>query len=318
MIFRRATLKLTITYTVVQLALFAIFAVGIYSFVTGTFVFEGIRSAGEAVFDPTTQGAELLLNGLIIFYLGLVVVVPLSSWLMARAALKPVRESYEQQQQFVDGASHEMRTPLSVIQGELELALTRSRSAAEYRDAITVALDATVGLSRLTDDLLKLSRTPKEALSADFTGLDLDNVIEGAISGLARQARVAGISVNADPHASVHVRGSRELLTRAVGNLVENAIKFSEPGGRVTVSATRAEGRAAIRVADDGVGMSRDEQTHAFERFWRADAARTTPGHGLGLALVAQIMDAHSGSVSLRSEAGSGTVVTLAFPVSGP
>lgn len=318
MIFRRATLKLTITYTVVQLALFAIFAVGIYSFVTGTFVFEGIRSAGEAVFDPTTQGAELLLNGLIIFYLGLVVVVPLSSWLMARAALKPVRESYEQQQQFVDGASHEMRTPLSVIQGELELALARSRSAAEYRDAITVALDATVGLSRLTDDLLKLSRTPKEALSADFTVLDLDDVIEGAISGLERQARAAGIGVNADPHTSVHVRGSRELLTRAVGNLVENAIKFSEPGGRVTVSATQAEGRAAIRVADDGVGMSRDEQAHAFERFWRADAARTTPGHGLGLALVAQIMDAHGGSVSLRSEAGSGTVVTLAFPVSGP
>lgn len=318
MIFRRATLKLTITYTVVQLVLFAIFSIGIYSFVTGTFVFEGIQAAGDNAFDPTGQGETLLRNGLIIFYLGLVVIVPVSSWLMARAALKPVRESFELQQQFVDGASHEMRTPLSVIQGELELALTRSRSAAEYRDAITVALSATLGLSRLTDDLLKLSRSSKEAPSSDFTVLDVGAIIDEAIFGLKKQANDSRISVTFDPNTSLRVRGARELLTRAISNLVENAIKFSQPGGTVTISAIRTEAQIVIQVRDSGVGMSRDEQAHAFERFWRADSARSTPGHGLGLALVEQIVRAHGGAVELQSAAETGTVVTLTLPVSGP
>lgn len=317
MIFRRATLKLTITYTVVQLSIFAIFSIGIYSFVTGTFIFGGIRSASEAAFDASIPGAMLLRNGLIIFYLGLIVVVPLSSWLMARAALAPVRESYERQQQFVDGASHEMRTPLSIIQGELELALARSRSAREYREAMTIALGATVGLSRLTDDLLKFSRTSRAAFASGFTSVDVIAAIRDVITDVTPQAREAGVEVRFDHSGSVHAEGSAELITRAISNVIENAIKFSGQSGVIEVSATQVAAHVVIRVHDNGVGMSPDEQNRAFERFWRADTARSTPGHGLGLALVKQIIQAHKGTVELTSKPTVGTIVTLTLPAGG-
>ncbi len=317
MIFRRATLKLTITYTIVQLSFFAIFSIGIYSFVTGTFIFDGIRRASEAAFDASAAGAMLLRNGLIIFYLGLIVVVPVSSWLMARAALAPLRESYERQQQFVDGASHELRTPLSIIQGELELALSRSRSAREYREAMTVALDATAGLSALTDDLLKFSRTSRAAFASGFTTVDVLVAIRNAIREFTPQARQTGVELTFTKCVPAEVKGSAELLTRAIGNVIGNAIKFSRAGGVVTISVVHDSAHVVLQVLDNGVGMSRNEQERAFERFWRADSARSTPGHGLGLPLVKQIIKAHEGTVKLSSTPAEGTLVTITLPARG-
>ena len=111
------------------------------------------------------------------------------------------------------------------------------------------------------------------------------------------------------------VSGSDELISRAIGNLVDNALKFSDPAGAIGVTTTVADVTAVIQVRDDGIGMTTDQLSHAFERSWRADDTRTTPGHGLGLALVQQIMNAHGGSVALDSQHGRGTTVTLRLPL---
>ena len=314
MIFRRATIRLTVTYTVIQLAIFAIFAIGVYTFVTGTFDFDAAESDGEGAVNAAEQGFASLRTALIIFYTCLLIVIPLSSWLMARSALKPIRASFERQQQFVDGASHEMRTPLSVIQGELELALTRSRTPAEYQTAIGIALDATDGIIRLTDDLLKLSRTSKEELSDSFTRIDLDQILKELADAAAATGRRANIHVILHAGPPLRVRGSAELLSRAIGNILDNALKFSRPGGTVTVDARTDSGAAVIRVKDDGIGMTQAELAHAFDRFWRAEASRTTPGYGLGLALTQQIMQAHDGTITLKSQPGRGSTVTLRIP----
>ena len=137
------------------------FAIGISIFVTGTFDFDAAEHDGEGAVIGAEQGFELLRTALLLFYACLLVAIPLSSWLMARAALKPIKASFERQQQFVDGASHEMRTPLSMIQAELELALTCSRTATNYQVAIATSLDAVNGLTRLADDLLRLSLTTR-------------------------------------------------------------------------------------------------------------------------------------------------------------
>ena len=315
MIFRRATIRLTVAYTVIQLAIFAIFAIGVYTFVTGTFDFDAAESDGEGAVNAAEQGFALLRTALIIFYACLLVVIPLSSWLMARSALRPIRASFERQQQFVDGASHEMRTPLSVIQGELELALTRSRTPAEYQAAITVALTATDGIIRLTDDLLKLSRTSKEELSDSFTLIDLNQILPELADAAATSGRRADIHVTLHTGRPLLVRGSAELLSRAVGNVLDNALKFSRPGGTVTLSTSSSDNSAAvIRVEDDGIGMTPAELSHAFDRFWRAEASRTTPGHGLGLALTRQIIQAHDVTITLESQPGRGSTVTLKIP----
>lgn len=315
MIFRRATIRLTVTYTVIQLAIFAIFAIGVYTFVTGTFDFDAAESDGEGAVNAAEQGFALMRTALIIFYACLLIVIPLSSWLMARSALKPIRASFERQQQFVDGASHEMRTPLSIIQGELELALIRSRTPAEYQAAITVALAATDGIIRLTDDLLKLSRTSKEELSDSFTLIDLNQLLPDLADAAAAAGRRADIHVALHTVAEpLRVRGSAELLSRAIGNVLDNALKFSRPGGTVALSASTEGSAAVIRVMDDGVGMTPAELAHAFDRFWRAETSRTTPGHGLGLALTRQIMHAHDGTITLASQPGQGSTITLRLP----
>lgn len=314
MIFRRATIRLTVAYTIIQLAIFAIFAIGVYAFVTGTFDFDAAESDGEGALNAAEQGFAALRTALIIFYACLLIVIPLSSWLMARSALKPIRASFERQQQFVDGASHEMRTPLSVIQGELELALTRSRTPAEYQAAITAALTATAGLIRLTDDLLKLSRTTQDELSTTFTVLDVHETVRDLATALAHTARDADIHLSLHTGAPLRVRGSVDLLSRAIGNALDNALKFSRPGGTITISTTTEAGTALIRIADDGIGMTPTELSQAFDRFWRADTSRTTPGHGLGLALTQQIMNAHHGTVTLESRQGQGSTVTLKLP----
>jgi len=313
-IFRQATIRLTVAYAVIQLSLFAVFAIGVYTFVTGTFDFDAVEFEGEGAAVGAEQGFALLRTALIIFYACLLIVVPLSSWLMARAALKPIKASFERQQQFVDGASHEMRTPLSVIQGELELALTRLRTPAEYQAAIATSLEAATGLTRLTDDLLKLSRTTREELAATFASVDINMAVREVVSR-ADAAHALGPAVTADLSQQGRVWGSDELISRAIGNVVDNAVKFSEPHGAVAVTTTVVGETSIVQVRDDGVGMTGEQASHAFERFWRADDARTTPGHGLGLALVKLIMEAHGGSVGLHSQPGAGTTVTLRFPL---
>jgi signal transduction histidine kinase len=312
MIFRRAILGLTLTYTVVQLILFAAFALGIYVFVTGTFDFDAAESGGQAI-NAAERGFAALRAGLLVCYAALLVIVPFSSYLMARVALAPIRASYELQQGFVDSASHELRTPLAVIQGELELALGRSRSAAQYRSAIGKALEATDGLIRLSNDLLLLTRDPAGELASGFARLDLNEVIAGVVSSADAATRNRVVLELAPV---VPVLGSGELLARALANLLDNAHKFSAPGSIIAISSSSSGGTATVTVADEGVGMTTDEAGRAFDRFWRAQSSRSTPGHGLGLSLVRQICEAHYGKVTISSHPGKGTVTTISLPLS--
>jgi len=332
MIFRQAIRRLTLAYTAVQLVLFGVFALAVYFYVTGTFDFDTADVQGEGGLASAEQSFATLRDALVVIYAGLLLVVPITSWLMARAAMAPVRRSYELQQRFVDGASHEMRTPLAVVQGELELALTRSRTPAEYESAIRVAADATAGLVRLTNDLLLLSRGESSELALGFTPVDLNTLVaDAAAEAFARQPTLAPIVI--DPPAreggddtgdgdgsgsergGVWTHGSQELLSRAVSNLIDNARKFSAVDDAVLVSVRVLGATAIVEVHDEGMGMSHTELAHARDRFWRAEAARSREGHGLGLALVDEIVRAHGGTLGLRSEPGVGTVATLRIPL---
>ncbi|CAN5344467.1 hypothetical protein BH11ACT4_BH11ACT4_15930 [soil metagenome] len=310
MIFRRALVRLTITYTILQLLLFGAFAVGVYIFVTGAFDFDAAQHEGEASVNAAEQGFANLRVGLLIGYVILVILLPISSYLMARSALAPVRRSYELQQRFVDGASHEFRSPLSVIQGELELALSRPRTQAEYRAAIFTALTAAEGLTRLTNDLLLLTRESSDELEATFEPVSLNDLAHKVAAAAAEN----NVRVGVVETRSVTVMGSVELLTRALTNLVDNSGKFTDADGRIDIVVAVHGRLAQLQVVDNGVGMTDAESSHAFDRFWRAQDARATPGFGLGLPLVQQIALAHHGKVTIDSLPGTGTTVTLTLP----
>jgi len=313
MIFRKTVLRLTLAYTAIQLVLFAFFAAGVYFFVTVTLDFDMVQFEGEQLVDPAEHAFGRLRVALVVVYAVLVVVVPVVSYFMARITLAPLRRSYEQQERFVDAASHEFRTPLGVVMGELELALMKPRKGAEYRRAIRTSLAAVDGMSTLASQLLILTRGDRRDLLSTFERVSLATLLERA-----RETIEAGDTpqprIDFKVSRSLEVVGSSALLRHAFSNVFDNAVKFTPPGGTIEVLAWERGGVTFVEVRDTGIGMTKDEVRHAFDRFWRAESARSSPGHGLGLALVHQIIGAHGGRVSIVSAPGDGTTVAISLP----
>jgi signal transduction histidine kinase len=307
-ILRRTTWLLTLSFALVQLALFGAFAIAVYAFVTSRFDFDaaegGSGVSAEASF--ATLRAALLWG-----FAGLVVLVPATSHLLATLAMRPVRRSFEAQQRFVDDASHELRTPLTAIQAKLELTLLRPRNLATYEAAIREALESSDRLARTLEDLLMLSRTEREA-GMTMELLDMAQVIDETIAlDPSIETRVTSVSEN-----GLTVRGSSGLLERAILNLLTNAVRYSGPDDRIEVRAVRQGNSARVEVQDYGIGMTPQEVELAFDRFWRADSSRASDGNGLGLSIVRQIARLHSGYIEIVSKSGAGTTATLRLPLS--
>ncbi|MCI4660065.1 sensor histidine kinase [Cryobacterium zhongshanensis] len=311
MIFRQATRRITVAFTGILLLLFGAFALGIYLFVTATFDYDSVASNGVEAVDAAEQGFATLRIALLIGYLLLVLVVPFVSYGMARVVLRPVRHSYNMQQAFVDDASHEFRTPLAIIQGELELAISRRRQTVEYEAAINTALEEVDHLTSLTSDLLLLARGSDDQVKARFQPVSVETVIKRAIERSGAQVRVT-----IETPAVQHITGAEDLLIRAVGNVLDNAAKFSAPDSTISLTVGTRGDRILIKIVDEGPGMTAETLSHVFDRFWRAEESRNLPGHGLGLALVKQICEAHNGTITIESALGVGTTVRVLLPAS--
>lgn len=311
--FRRAIRRLTFFFSFVQLTVFAALSIAIYLFVTTTFDYDPPEGDTAVAANAAEIAFAGLRNGLIVGFVALLLVVPAISYLMARRTLAPVRRAYLAQERFVDDASHEFRTPLSVLSGEIELALLRPRTPPQYVTALERSLDTVGRMERLTNDLLLLSREGDQRIEDSFSVIRIKEIVLASLpprpSGSSNRATLA-LDFESDPS----VRGSRELLTRAVGNLIENALKFTPATGTVRVRVAERLGMAVIEVTDNGPGFPPGTEQRAFDRFWRADTSQSIPGHGLGLALVKQIVDAHAGRVGVISSTGNGTDATIELP----
>jgi signal transduction histidine kinase len=224
------------------------------------------------------------------------------------AMLARLQAAAEQQRQFVADASHELRSPLARMRAELEVDEAHPSSADPHATAESV-LAETVGLQRLVEDLLLLARGDAGALRAHHDVIDLDEVVTGPVA----RARSSGAAVDASAVRPVQVRGDRSQLERAVGNLVDNAVRHAD--NRVTVAvAERPAGTAELVVSDDGPGVAPADRERVFERFTRLDAARSSAdgGAGLGLAIARDIAERHGGTLILDpSDGGARFVLTL-------
>lgn len=311
MIVRRTTLRLTLTFTAIVLGFLAVAFVGVYGFASVAFDFDVITTdAGASNEDAVARALESLRDVLIIAYVAALVLVPVLSWFMARLALRPLRRSYEIQAQFVDATSHEFRTPLGILMGELSWAALRKRTVAEYQESIRSSLETVEGLAHLTEQLLLLSRDAGADLAEGRERLPLAEIAAEAADLASREHRSEARITLLDP-ADVEVSVSRDLMVSAVRNLVDNALKYAGPDGRVTIAVERSGGSAILTVCDNGPGLSRADAERAFERFWRAPATAAVKGHGMGLPLVRSIVEAHGGRVTLRSAQDGGTVATV-------
>lgn len=303
MIFRRARMRLTLSFALVQLAIVAAFAIGVYLFVASAFDYDAPPGEGGL---PSERGLQLLEAGLLWTFVALVVVIPVVAWLLAGIALRPVRIAYEAQQRFVDDASHELRTPLAAARTELELSQSRRRPDTEHRAAMRRALSSLDTLQSTLDDLLSSSRADRQPL---LDRVDVTELVTGIDTLFPDDAE--RLVIQAEP--GLEVTGSSAGMRRVLINLVGNALRFSSDD--VTVRARRRGADVIIEVTDHGVGMNPSQVRRAFDRFWQADPSRATSGSGLGLTIVREIVARHRGAVSLRSHPGRGTVVTVRIPL---
>jgi heavy metal sensor kinase len=222
----------------------------------------------------------------------------------------------QQQARFTADASHEMRTPLTVILSQIDLALSRERPPEEYRDALEACRRAARRMRSLAESLLTLARFDVGGLPLDLQPCDLGELAAGCVEMAAPMAAERGVVMETELPALM-VRADAERVAQVITNLVVNAVLYNRPGGKVRVEASSAGGWAELRVTDSGVGIAREHLPRVFERFYRAcpDRSRDTGGSGLGLAICKSIVEAHGGTISVESELGVGTTVRARFPL---
>jgi two-component system, OmpR family, sensor kinase len=226
--------------------------------------------------------------------------------------------AFERQRRFIADASHELRTPLAILQGESEVALSRAgRSPEEYRESLAILHHEASRLARIVDDMLTLSRADAGQFPVNLRELYLDELVAECAQSVRTLAAAKSIALAVESSGELPVEADESLLSRMLLNLLDNAIKYTPAGGKVTIATAVTSEGPRITVSDNGPGISQQLQPRIFERFFRADQARTranSGGAGLGLSIAKWIAEAHHGSLELTRSGPDGSVFTVRLP----
>lgn len=223
-------------------------------------------------------------------------------------------KAFESERQFTSDASHELRTPVSVIRAQCEYTLERDRSPEEYREALEVIFRQSKRMTRLVEDMLSFTRLERKAESYVMEPFELSAFVRSVCEDLAL-IREKNITLTCETDDGVVVEGNRALLGRLLANLVGNAYRYGREDGHIRVRVGRTADCVWLSVADDGIGIAPDRLDKVFNRFYQADAARSGEGTGLGLAMAQEIAHMHGGSITVESELGKGSEFILKIPI---
>jgi PAS domain S-box-containing protein len=229
-----------------------------------------------------------------------------------------LEEAHVRQRRFVADASHDLRTPLTVIRGELDLILVRDQVDEQTGKSIKRALAGANRLESLANNLLLLARLDSGTHRAIFKSVRLDELLLESLSKLSTAAREKSIAWQLDFEESMEIVCDPPHMERALFNVLENALKYSSQNTTVQVMLAATETEVHITVADNGEGIPGEDLPNVFDSFFRSEMHRKTTGNGLGLAIVKSVIEAHDGYVSIQSELGVGTTVLLSLPKMRP
>jgi signal transduction histidine kinase len=273
-----------------------------------TFVVQVARSL-----EPEEDALHGLLRNMLLGVAVCIAVAAVGGWFLAGKSLAPVAAAFQRQQTFVADASHELRTPLAVIRANAEF-LQQEQPDSEEAAEILAETDR---LTSLVEAMLALARGQGGA-SADRR-IDLGELVASSTQALQPLAGERKVALDVTVEDGMDVRGNPDQLHQLVVILVDNALRYTPEGGKVAVDARRVNGSAVVAVSDTGIGIDPDALEHVFERFYRADEARTRAfgGSGLGLSIAEQLVTGHGGRIAAESTPGQGSTFRVSLPL-GP
>jgi two-component system, OmpR family, heavy metal sensor histidine kinase CusS len=230
--------------------------------------------------------------------------------------LKRLDDSFTRLSQFSADLAHELRTPIANMLGEAQVALTRDRTAPEYRETIESTVAECERLSRIVDNLLFVARVDAAREPIACKRFDARAAVEKIAAFYQTVADDHHVTISCTGDGQIYA--DPDLFERAVGNLLDNALRFTAEHGFIRVGLVRHKSDFEVAVSDNGSGIAAEHLPRVFDRFYRAESSRGSDGAGLGLALVKSIVDLHGGSATIQSELNHGTTVVLRFPAAPP
>ncbi|CAM3374717.1 MULTISPECIES: sensor histidine kinase [Saccharibacillus] len=272
------------------------------------------------VFIDTTARQEILKTLIYAFSaVGLVMLVVLFffSRFFANRSIAPVREAFEKQKQFIGDASHELKTPLAVINTNADVLLAnRDESIRSQEKWLLYIKSETERMAKLTGDLLYLTEMDDSRTGMVQSRFDLSDAVENVMLTMEAVIFEKDLSLDYDIEPDLAIVGSREQIVQVTMILLDNAIKYADPRGAVTLSLKRGQGEIALAIRNTGAGIPAEQLPRVFDRFYRTDQSRTRSqgGHGLGLAIAKSIVDQHKGRISAASTPGEQTTFTVELP----
>ena len=291
-------------------------------------LFERLREEGiidSPMADQPQQNLEIVAEArrrfilmLAVINMGILGVSGIAGYFLAGRTLRPIQDMLSEQRRFIADASHELRTPLTSLRSEIEVSLSDTKlSLPGAKHVLRSNLEDVIRLQSLSDNLLTLAQFEKNTLP-QFAKVRLADIINDAVRKIAGLAKKKNTAIQFKGGRQYSINGNAESLTELFVILLDNAIKYSPRGGKVTIASSKINQHLKVAISDKGIGIEKKDIEKIFDRFFRADSSRTkteTAGYGLGLAIAKKIAEQHGGDISVKSTLGKGSTFFVTLPL---
>ena len=317
-VFKKARVRLTFYYTLVVVVIIGLFSVALYFTLIQNIkghVLESVvdEDAQTEVINDTANDLQMIIiiiDGLVLVLIGYL------SYMLSGKTLKPIAKAMEAQKRFSAEASHDLRTPLAIMQTDIEVTLNnKNENIKQYRKTLESNLEEVKKMSTLASNLLLMARTEEGLLKTDMVSIEVASFVEKIILKFKKQAEAKNIKLSFMSEKINPIKISPNYFERAIQNIIQNAINYTVNGGSINVIAKQENQHILIRIDDTGVGIKESDLPHVFNRFYKASHSRNdTSSSGLGLPIARQIIEQHGGTITIKSKEGVGTSVFISIP----